>query len=117
MQHKRQKDSHPSLADQEIQKLQIDKAIGHREKMQSGADEERLDWDDDGDEEALKRREEEEYSFAQKDARPRKSAADEEVKELRMQKAGGRHQRSNPRAGVDEERLDWDDDGDEEALN
>merc|ERR1719152_517693 len=65
----------PSLADQEVSKMRTEEEIGVHEELQKnrGADEERLDWDDDGsdgDEEALNRREEEEYSFAQTAGRP-----------------------------------------------
>jgi len=59
----------PSLADQELERIQMEEDLGHPELQAaegSGADEERLSWDE-GDEKIDQDREEEEYSFVQTD--------------------------------------------------
>jgi len=73
-----------SLADQELERIQVDEDLGIKEDETKGADTERLSWDEGvGEEEQIEKdREEEEYSFVQTGKETPSSLADQMAKEV-----------------------------------
>lgn len=110
-------DEDPDLADQELERIQMEEDLGQTVDENSGADEERLDWDE-GDEQIQEMREEEEYSFMQKWSQAAREQqpdlADQEVERLQIQESIGQ---SDDDASIDEERLNADDDDEQISAN